>query len=156
MPTSCPSGTAPPAALPALAAAAALLALLAGPAAAPPASAQDTADEAYLTGQPPLADADIPAAVETLIFFKSPEATGPRGPELLGEIAGRHGVTADRLRYLRVKCSVGIVILLVGSLTDEDIVSMAGTPLARPTPDELEVIGAHRAELTEAIRSDTE
>jgi hypothetical protein len=142
----------PPAAVAALAAFAALLAVCAS---APTSAYAQTASstETILKDQPPMTEAEVPAVVEAIRFMNSPAAMDPRGPEALGELANRYGMTPQRLEYVRLKTSLGVTIIVAGGLTDEEIVSVAGTALARPTPEELEVIRAHMDEIRAAMLS---
>jgi hypothetical protein len=108
---------------------AAALVLLAAPLAA-------ELDPAMFEGQPPLTRDDVPAALDCLQEMKNDE---PR-PERMADIAAMHGVTVERLAYLSARFMTGAALLMDGGPTREEIVEQAGTPLALPTPDELEVI----------------
>ncbi|MDR1036523.1 MAG: hypothetical protein LBT40_08120 [Deltaproteobacteria bacterium] len=103
--------------------------------------------------QAPLSDLDIPAAVELLGLLNSPAGRGPVREADLAEIAARHGLDSRRLRFAHLKIVAGVASMLAGDLSRSAAVELAGSPMAVPSPQELDVIRWHLPEIAAALQA---
>ncbi|MDR1081382.1 MAG: hypothetical protein LBQ79_10585 [Deltaproteobacteria bacterium] len=125
--------------------AAALALALALPLLSPAALSAQGLDPAIFEGQGPVTLADVPAALAALR-----ELTGERpDPARLEAIAREHGTTQARLAFLTIKFQGGAALLAPDGPTAAQLEADAGTPLAIPTPAELEVIRAAFGQMTD-------
>ncbi|MDR1037934.1 MAG: hypothetical protein LBT40_15630 [Deltaproteobacteria bacterium] len=111
------------------------LALALALASAPPLSAQGPPPFIY-DDQPPVTQADVPAALEFLRAVGSGDPT----PDDMHEIAVRHNLTDQRLAFIGTKFMTGILMLVPNGPSREDIIKNAGSPLAVPNAAELEIV----------------
>ncbi|MDR1037941.1 MAG: hypothetical protein LBT40_15665 [Deltaproteobacteria bacterium] len=100
-----------------------------------PLSAQGI-DPALLENQPPLTQADVPAALAALREMNNDSPD----PARMEAIATEHGITQERLGFLIVKFVSGAALLSPDGPSAAELETQAGTPLAIPTPEEMEVI----------------
>ncbi|MDR1315129.1 MAG: hypothetical protein LBQ12_15945, partial [Deltaproteobacteria bacterium] len=141
----------PAAATPATARAA--LAATTPPPAPAAAAAEDPERRALFENQPPLKQSEIPAVIEYLLRLDSEDAIEdqPTADRVLRSSAERHGMTPERLSFAVQKCTMGVNVLSAGGkLPDAAVVAQAGTALARPTSEELELIRPHQAAIAAA------
>ncbi|MDR1042082.1 MAG: hypothetical protein LBR80_18315 [Deltaproteobacteria bacterium] len=126
------------------------LTLAAGPLAAQTGSGMQVTTEIF-DDQPPLSEADFPAVVELLTLLSAPDVDPASRQDAFQEVADKHKTTVRRLTYAYLKCTIGLTSLLLGGLSDADVEQIAGSPLAAPTEAELEVVRAHRDEISAAL-----
>jgi hypothetical protein len=117
-----------------------------------PATAQDpmsmTPEEIYF-GQPPLAEREIPVALE----IAEPLADGEVSESKYRSLSDRYGLTFHRILYIQTKCFLAASAHAAGRpLTDQEILMLAGTPLALPTPEEEAVIRPYLDELVASLK----
>ncbi|MDR1036519.1 MAG: hypothetical protein LBT40_08100 [Deltaproteobacteria bacterium] len=114
-----------------------------------PALAQDPGGappETY-ENQPPLTDDDIPALTEFLIDLDGNTSRWE-------EIVSKYQLEETRIAYIVNKYVGGLWIIDPASgFTEESVAEYMGTPLALPTPEELEVI-RRNSEQVETARRD--
>jgi hypothetical protein len=129
----------------------AALAMTASPWLASPAPAQDPGGappETY-ENQPPLTDDDVPALTEFLIDLDG-------NTRRWDEIVSKYGLHERRIAYIVNKYIGGMWLLDPESgFTEESVAEYMGTPLAVPTPEELQAIRRNSGRI-ETARRDAE
>ncbi|MDR2612853.1 MAG: hypothetical protein LBG06_08515 [Deltaproteobacteria bacterium] len=106
-----------------------------------PAAAASIDYPRILAGQPPVTEGELQEYID---LMKAAAA----GREPLPVVAGGD---PDRLAYINVKISGCIQMLKSPSLTAERAAAPYGTPLAAPTPGELEMVRARAADFPAGV-----
>jgi hypothetical protein len=116
--------------------------------AAQPLGAQDVPfpDEIFRT-QPPVTEADVPAALELLAAIS---ADSDRAG--LTAIGKRHGLDEARTVYVYTKFSAGFLLLEPAPMSEDAVAEQTGSRRFLPSADELAVMKAHSEQIFEALR----
>ncbi|MDR1037940.1 MAG: hypothetical protein LBT40_15660 [Deltaproteobacteria bacterium] len=115
----------------------------------PPQLSAQQVDPSLFEGQAPVTKADVPAALAAMREMGKDDMD----PARMAAIAGENGITEERLAFLIIKFLSGAALLSPNGPTTSEVAAQMGSPLAVPTPDELEVIRGVYDQIVEVLKN---
>ncbi|MDR3154657.1 MAG: hypothetical protein LBW85_10420 [Deltaproteobacteria bacterium] len=100
-----------------------------------------------LTGQPALTEAEIPAALELLKAGQSQDSAN----QAMSTVIEQHGITQERAMYLVTKLLTFLDLSVQPNVSPGEVAARFGSPLALPTPEEVETLKPHAREIFAAM-----